>query len=98
MTIGAGILAGSWVLILTVLVLDLVGVRRRGTAFRWQAAGLLIINTAAVIGGFAHLHRRSEFSALQPVIFPAMLAGFAAFGMGLAVQVKGRRRECHPAG
>jgi uncharacterized membrane protein len=97
MTLGAGVLAGSWVLILTVLVLDLVGVLRRGTGFRWQAAGLLIINSAAVIGGFAHLHRRSEFSALQPVIFPAMLTGFAIFGTGLAIQVRGRRRERHPA-
>jgi hypothetical protein len=98
MTLGAGVLAGAWVLILTVLPLDLVGVRRRGTGFRWQAAGLLIINTAVVIGGFAHLHRRSEFSALQSIIFPAMLIGFSAFAMGLAIQVKGRRRERHPAG
>jgi hypothetical protein len=96
-TLGAGVLAGSWALILTVLTLDLVGVLRRGTGFRWQAAGLLIINTAAVTSGFAHQQRRSEFSALQSIIFPAMLIGFAIFGMGLAIQVKGRRRERHPA-
>ena len=52
-TLGVGVLAGSWFLILTVLVLDLVGVLRRGTGFRWQAVGLLIINTPVSISGFA---------------------------------------------
>jgi hypothetical protein len=97
MTLGVGVLAGSWFLILTVLVLDLVGVLRRGTGFRWQAVGLLIINTPVSISGFALLHRRSEFSALQSYIFPVMLVGFAIFGVGLAIQVKGRRGERHPA-
>ncbi len=97
MTLGAGVLAGSWVLILTVLMLDLAGVLRRGTGFRWQAAGLLIINSAAVIGGFAHRQRHSEWSALQPIIFPAMLIGFPVFGTGLVIQAKARRRERHPA-
>lgn len=96
-TLGVGILASSWFLILTVLVLDLVGILRRGTGFRWQAVGLLIINTAVGISGFALLHRRSEFSALQSYIFLVMLVGFAIFGMGIAIQVKGRRGERHPA-
>jgi hypothetical protein len=97
MTLGAGVLAGSWFLILTVLVLDLVGVLRRGTGFRWQAVGLLIINTAVGISGFALLYRRSEFSALQSIIFPVILIGIAIFGMGLAIQVKGRRGKRRPA-
>jgi hypothetical protein len=80
-----------------VLVLDLVGILRRGTGFRWQAVGLLIINTAVGTSGFALLHRRSEFSALQSCIFLVMLIGFAIFGMGVAIQVKGRRGERHPA-
>ena len=42
-------------------------------------------------------HRRSEFSALQSYIFLVMLIGFAIFGMGVAIQVKGPRGERHSA-
>jgi hypothetical protein len=97
MTLGAGAIAGSWFLILTVLVLDLAGVLRRGTGFRWQAGGLLIINAAVAISGFARLHRGSEFSALHSITLPVIVIGFAIFGMGLAIQVKGRRTERNPA-
>ena len=93
---GAVVVAGSWLLILTVLVLDLAGVLRRGTGFRWQAVGLLIISTAVGIGGIALRYRRSEFGALGSIIFPVMLIGFAVFGTGLAIQVKDRRRGPAP--
>jgi hypothetical protein len=98
MTLGAGILAGCWLLILTVLVLDLVGILRRGTGFRWQAVGLLIINTGAGISGFAHLYGRSgsQIGALQSTTIPVMLIGFAIFGTGLVTQVRDRRRERRP--
>jgi hypothetical protein len=59
MSFGALLLAGSWLLILTVLVLDLTGVLHRGTGFRWQATGLLIMNTATDASGFAALNHWS---------------------------------------
>jgi hypothetical protein len=57
-----------------VLVLDLVGILHRGTGFRVQAAGLLVMNTAQVVNMLAHLHSRG--------IFPVLFAGLALFAVG----------------
>jgi hypothetical protein len=72
MSFGALLLAGSWLLILTVLVLDLTGVLHRGTGFRWQATGVLIEITAMDASGFAHLHHWSGTleSTTVPVMWP----------------------------
>ncbi len=91
MALGEIAFGGSWLLILAVLVLDLVGILHRGTGFRVQAVGLLVMNTAVGISGFALLHRRSEFSALQSIIFPVLLIGFAIFVTGLVISSKDRR-------
>jgi len=74
--------SGSWLVILAVLVLDLVGVLHRGTGFRVQAVGLLVMTTAQAVNVFAHLHSRG--------IFPVLFAGFAIFGIGLVISSRAR--------
>jgi hypothetical protein len=99
MPLEALVLSGSWLLILTVLALDLTGVLHRGTGFRWQATGLLIMNTAGHASAFAHHHgwAGSQMAALDWATLPMMLIGFAAFIVGLIVRVrepsKARRAE-----
>jgi len=83
MALGEIVFVGSWLLILAVLVLDLVGILHRGTGFRVQAVGLLVMNTAQVVNLLAHLHSRA--------IFPVMFVGFAIFVGGLVISSKDRR-------
>jgi hypothetical protein len=90
MSFGVLVLAGCWLLILTVLVLDLAGVLHRGTGYRWQATGVLIINSAVGAIGFAHLHHWS--GTLESTTWPVVLAGFAIFIVGLVVQTRQRRK------
>ena len=80
--------AGSWLLILTVLVLDLTGVLHRGTGFRWQATGLLIMNTAGDASAFAHHHgwAGSPIMVLGWATLAVMLAGFATLMVGLVIR------------
>jgi hypothetical protein len=80
--------AGSWLVIVAVLVLDLTGVLHRGTGFRWQATGLLVMNTAVDATSFAHHHgwRFSQLIALGWATNAAILAGFATFIVGLVLQ------------
>jgi hypothetical protein len=94
MPLGAFVLAGSWLLILIVLVLDLTGVLHRGTGFRWEATGLLILNTAVDATAFARFHSwtGSQLYALQSAAWPVMLAGFATFLVGLIIQERNRRK------
>jgi hypothetical protein len=71
MALGEIAFGGSWLLILAVLVLDLVGILHRGAGFRVQAVGLLVMNTTEVVNMLAHLHSRSNF--------PVLFVGFALF-------------------
>jgi hypothetical protein len=82
------LLAGLWLPILTVLVLDLVGVLHRGPGYRWQALGLLVISTAQEVNLLAHLHSRG--------IFPVLAVGFALFVVGVVVSVKAHRSGPYP--
>jgi lipid-A-disaccharide synthase-like uncharacterized protein len=77
MALGEIAFGGSWLLILAVLVLDLVGILHRGAGFRVQAVGLLVMNTTEVVNMLAHLHSRS--------IFPVLFVGFALFVGGLVI-------------
>jgi hypothetical protein len=92
--LGVFVLAGSWLIIVTLLVLDLSGVLHRGTGFRWEATGLLIINTAVDASGFAHLHGWTgrQIYALQSATWPVMLAGFATVIVGVTIQERERRK------
>lgn len=94
MALGVFVFAGSWLIILTVLVLDLTGVLHRGTGFRWQATGLLIVDTAVDASGFAQLHgwAGSQIYALQSATWPLMLAGFATVIVGVIIQGRERRK------
>jgi len=90
MQLGTLVGTGSWLLIVTMLVLDLTGVLHRGTGFRWQATGLLIVNTAVNVSGFAHRHgwTGSQIGALEIATLLVILAGFATFIVGLIIQAK----------
>jgi hypothetical protein len=94
MTLWTLVPAGSWLLILTVLVLDLTGVLHRGTGFRWQATGLLTMNTAVDASAFAHHHgwRGSQILALDRATLAVILAGFAIFIVGLRIQGRDRAK------
>ena len=59
------------------------GILHRGTGFRLQAVGLLVMNTAKVVSMLAHLHSHG--------IFPVLFVGFAFFAGGLVVSAKERR-------
>ena len=83
MAFGELAFVGSWLVIIAVLVPDLVGILHRGTGFRLQAVGLLVMNTAQVVSMPAHLHSRG--------IFPVLLAGFALLAGGLVVSA-GKRQ------
>jgi hypothetical protein len=84
------VVAGAWLLNSTLLILDLVGVLKRGAAFRWHAAGVLIMNVAIGISILAGLRGRSGSSVFFPV---AVVAGFALVMFGLVVHVRDRRKE-----
>jgi hypothetical protein len=81
------VLAGSWLLILAVLMLDLTAVLHRGTGFRWQATGLLVMSTAGDASAFAHHHgwAGSPIRVLDWATLPVMLAGFATLIVGLRI-------------
>ncbi|HEY4851932.1 MAG TPA: hypothetical protein VII22_14140 [Streptosporangiaceae bacterium] len=51
----APLIAGgaAWVIVLTVLLLDLSGLRRRGRHMRWHAAGALVLMTGLLASEFA---------------------------------------------
>jgi hypothetical protein len=81
------VLAASWLLVLTVLALDFAGVLRRGTAWRWQGSGLLIMNGAVLVNSFLEF-RGWPYSRLHTVhwiTMPAILAGAVPLGIGLVV-------------
>ena len=92
MPLAAFVVAGCGLLILTVLVLDFTGVLHRGTGFRWQAIGLLIINAAVDALGFAHLRgwTDSRIVTLESVTIPVMLSGFAPVIVGVILQARER--------
>ncbi len=82
-TFGEVAFAGSWLLIAAVLALDLAGTLDRGTGFRVQAAGLLVMNTGQVVSMLAHLRGRG--------IFPVLFVGFAIFAGGVVISFRERR-------
>jgi len=95
MALGAIVLAASWLFILAVLVLEFAGILRRGTAWRWLGTGLLVMNSAALIGDLARLRgwSVSQLDTLHAITLPVTLAGFALVVIGLSVQVKARRNR-----
>jgi len=96
MALGATAFAGlSCLVILTLLVLDLAGILRRGTSFGWQAVGLLFMSGVGAANTFCHLHKWTggQISAFESATFPLLLAGFALFMLGVAVQTRERPKQ-----
>lgn len=87
MSLGEITLAGGCVLIIAVLALDLAGVTHRGTGFRVQAAGILVIDTAPVVNLLAGLHSRGTYS----VLFAGLFVGLAIWGIGAVISIKAQR-------
>jgi hypothetical protein len=94
MTLWTLLPVGSWLLILTVLVLDLTGVLHRGTGFRWQAIGVLTMNTAVAVSALAHHYGRthSQILALDRATLALIPAGFAITMVGLWIQPRSRQK------
>lgn len=85
-------LAASWLMLLTTLVVDFAGIRRRGTAWRWQGTGLLIMNSVVLVDSYADA-RGGPYprTPLHSFTWPVLLTGFALLVIGLVVQVRERR-------
>jgi Protein of unknown function (DUF2637) len=84
----------------TVLLLDLAGLRRRGHYFRWQAAGILLAMTAMLASEFAEQRGwpPSHLHAVKLIAVPAMLTGAALLATGLLVQARARNGTSIPPG
>jgi hypothetical protein len=95
-------LAASWLLILTTLVLDFAGIRRRGTAWRWQGTGLLVMNSAVLANEFLEFRgwSSSRLDTVHSITTPVTLAGAATLGIGLVILFRERRdaRQAESAG
>ena len=86
-------LAVSWLVLLAVLGLDFTGVRPRGTAWRWQGTGLLVMNSAVLVRTLAQFRGWSytRLDTLDSVSFPVTLAGGAIFVVGLVLLARAGR-------
>jgi hypothetical protein len=86
-------LAAVWILILTTLVLDFAGIWRRGTAWRWQGTGILIMNGVVLVNSYADA-RGGPYprTPLHSFTWPIILTGFALLGIGLVVSAREPRR------
>jgi hypothetical protein len=91
MDIGALIaLCVAWLSAALALGLDLLGLKRRGLAFRWMGAGLLIMLSGAVLSQFAHM-RKWPLSHLRPIdtlTLAVGLLGFACVIVSVVIQVR----------
>ena len=94
MALGSLVLLASWLLILTALVLDFAGIRRRGTAWRWQGTGLLVMNGAILVNTFLEFRgwSYSRLDTVRSITPPIVLAGAATFGIGVVVLFRERRK------
>ena len=87
--------AAACILLLTTLMLDFAGIRRRGTYYRWQGSGLLIIISAGMISTIAHLRGWSHdqlVDVIDPITGLMGLTGAALVVRGLVVWVSEPRR------
>jgi hypothetical protein len=81
------VVGGAWLVIAAVLALDITGLRRRGRHARWQAAGLLLLMSAAVADAFT-AQRGWPPARLQAV----HLAGLGVAAAGGLIFLRGLRR------
>ena|SRR5579871_3038347 len=87
-------LAAGWVLLVAVVVSDFAGIWRRGKAFRWQGAGLLIGSTVTLVDAWAEA-RGGPYprTPLHSFTWPLLVTGFTLFLIGLRVQSRESRRK-----
>jgi hypothetical protein len=94
------LLAASWLLVLTLLVLDLADVLRRGTAWRWQATGSLLAIGAVLASAFLEFRGwpYSRLHTVRLITTPVILAGVVLLGIGLVVQFRqlSKARQAEP--
>jgi hypothetical protein len=82
------ILAATWIMVLTTVVLDFAGFWRRRTGWRWQGIGILIMNGVTLADSYAGV-RSGQFTV------PVILIGLALLIFGLCVQGRDPRRPRH---
>jgi hypothetical protein len=78
---------------LAVLVLDLTGLWRRGTDFRWQGTGQLLMLGVVLTWTFAEYRGwpASRLHVLRVTTFPLFLLGLALLLTGIFVYYRARR-------
>ncbi|MDX6396101.1 MAG: hypothetical protein QOJ73_7164 [Streptosporangiaceae bacterium] len=86
----------AWIIVLTVLLLELSRLTRRGRHVRWHATGLLVLITGLLASALAeqrgwpprHLH------VVQLITLLAILTGIAFLAVGIWVQASARHSSC----
>jgi uncharacterized membrane protein YhaH (DUF805 family) len=88
------VLAASWLVILTILVLDFAGRTRRGTFWRWQGTGFLLMIGDSLANEFAEYRgwSPSRLDTLNWITLPLGLAGLVLVGIGTAKLLRERRK------
>jgi uncharacterized membrane protein YhaH (DUF805 family) len=85
------VFAAVWLLTLTALMLDFAGILRRGTFWRLQGTGLLLMFSVLLISTFAR-YLGWSIGWVHPLMWPAILAGLVFVISGLVVEGRKRRR------
>jgi hypothetical protein len=85
----------TWIVLLTTVVLDFAGLRRRrGPSWRWQGTGLLLCNGAVLASAFANYRQWPDrrLVSLNSITLPVLMAGLVIFLIGIVALSRERRR------
>lgn len=92
-------LAVAWLVALAVLTLDLTGVWRRGTYFRWQCLGVLIGIGGVLTSAFAQFRSwpASQLHEVRMIADPVIVVGAALLLVAVVLGAGARRTNGGPA-
>jgi hypothetical protein len=97
--VGILILLGfSWLLLLTAVVLDFAGIRRRGTAGRLQGLGSLVVISPVLVKQFLEYSGwpNSRLTAFKTVTGPIIPVGIVLLVIGLVLSSWERKASRSP--
>ena len=88
----------GWLSVVLALGVDLLGIRRRGVAFRWMGAGLLIGLTGVLLSQFAHIRKwpPSHVLAIDTSTLVLGLLGMALVITSLVITARARHSTGTP--